>query len=106
LPRRLLASELTLATVGRDAQFVFLTYQVTRRDGQRPVMPGGGCLATALPATLARETWRTDGAAGRTRRPGASGVLNGVAATSATNSYSPTYWAGASAEDQTGVRGI
>lgn len=42
LPRRLLASELTLATVGHDAQFVFLTYQVTRRDGQRPVMPGGG----------------------------------------------------------------
>jgi dihydrofolate reductase len=32
LPRRLLASELTLATVGHDAQFVLLTYQVTRRE--------------------------------------------------------------------------
>ena len=40
LPRRLLASELTLATVGHDAQFVFLTYQEARRGGQRPVMPG------------------------------------------------------------------
>jgi dihydrofolate reductase len=39
LPRRLLASELTLAAVGHDAQFVFLTYQVTR-EGQRPVVPG------------------------------------------------------------------
>ena len=39
LPRRLLASELTLAAVGRDAQFVFLTYQVTH-EGQRPVRPG------------------------------------------------------------------
>jgi hypothetical protein len=35
LPRRLPASELTLTTVGHDARFVFLTYQVTR-----PVMPG------------------------------------------------------------------
>jgi dihydrofolate reductase len=42
LPRRLLASELTLATVGHDAGFVFLSYQVTRREGPRPVMPGRG----------------------------------------------------------------
>jgi dihydrofolate reductase len=35
LPRHLPASELTLATVGHDAQFVFLTYHVTH-----PVMPG------------------------------------------------------------------
>lgn len=40
LPRRLLASELTLAMVGHDAQCVFLTYEVTRREGQRPIMPG------------------------------------------------------------------
>ena len=37
LPRHLPASELTLATVGHDAQFVFLTYQVTH-----PVKPGPG----------------------------------------------------------------
>jgi dihydrofolate reductase len=41
LPRRLLASELTLAAVGHDARFVFLTYQVTR-EGPRPVVPGRG----------------------------------------------------------------
>ena len=40
LPRRLLASELMLAAVGHDAQFVFLTYQVTRREGQRLATPG------------------------------------------------------------------
>jgi dihydrofolate reductase len=40
LPRRLLASELTLTTVGHDAQFIFLTYQVTRRADQRLVTPG------------------------------------------------------------------
>jgi dihydrofolate reductase len=42
LPRRLPASELTLVTVGHDARFVFLTYQVTRRAGPRPVLPGRG----------------------------------------------------------------
>jgi dihydrofolate reductase len=42
LPRRLPASELTLVTVGNDAQFVFLTYQVTRGEGHRPVTPGPG----------------------------------------------------------------
>ena len=35
LPRRLLASELTLASVDHDARFVFLTYQVTRH-ARRP----------------------------------------------------------------------
>lgn len=35
LPRRLSASELTLAAVGHDAQFVFLAYQVVNK-GQRP----------------------------------------------------------------------
>ncbi len=40
LPRRLLALELTLATVGHDAQFVFRACQVTRRERQRLVMPG------------------------------------------------------------------
>lgn len=39
LPRRLLASDLTLAAVGHDAQFVFLTYQVTP-EGQSPVRRG------------------------------------------------------------------
>jgi dihydrofolate reductase len=39
LPRRLLASGLTLAAVGHDARYVFLTYHVTHR-GQRSVMPG------------------------------------------------------------------
>jgi hypothetical protein len=42
LPRRLLATELTLVTVGHDEQFVFLTYQVTRREGPRPVTPERG----------------------------------------------------------------
>ena len=42
LPRRLSASELTLATVSHEAQFVFLTYQVTQREGPHPAMPGRG----------------------------------------------------------------
>jgi dihydrofolate reductase len=42
LPRRLPASELTLVTVDHDARFVYLTYQVTRREAPRPVMPGRG----------------------------------------------------------------
>jgi dihydrofolate reductase len=39
LPRRLPASELMLAAADHDAQFLFLTYQVTQ-NGQRPVRPG------------------------------------------------------------------
>jgi dihydrofolate reductase len=44
LPRRLPSSELTLVTVGHDERFVFLTYQVTRREGSLPAgrMPPAG----------------------------------------------------------------
>ena len=40
LPRRLLASELTLGAVDYDAQFVFLTYQLTRPRHTGRASPG------------------------------------------------------------------
>ena len=41
LPRRLLASELTLATVEHERQFVFLTYRLTPHQGSRSTPTSG-----------------------------------------------------------------
>jgi dihydrofolate reductase len=40
LPRRLLAPDLTLATVENDGQFVFLTYHLARQEGDAGPRPG------------------------------------------------------------------